>query len=148
MLHLNENPQGAQIIRTRVQKISNFLEYIDSKCRENFVSGTSILYPIKLSVSIVKFKGKMSFITYNPQKPTKEGIHIYVLADANIGYIQTILPYYGSFTTEKLVKPDLQSKIRINQLTGYRKLVKIFERYKKDKCIIARFRYGNEWKRR
>ena len=46
---------------------------------------------------------RVSFIRYNPQNPTKWGIRIYVLADANIGYIQTILPY-DSFTTKKLVR--------------------------------------------
>lgn len=63
--------------------------------------------------SIVKFKGRISFITYNPQKPTKWGICIYVLADANIGYIQTTLPHYGSFMTNKLVRPDLSISTRI-----------------------------------
>ncbi|CAL7937389.1 unnamed protein product [Xylocopa violacea] len=35
------------------------------------------------------------------------------IVDANIGYIQTSLPYYGSFTTEKLVEPDLPISTRI-----------------------------------
>nr|XP_034194964.1 piggyBac transposable element-derived protein 4-like [Osmia lignaria] len=109
MLHTNENIVGTQNMATRTQKISNFLDYIDSKCRENFVPGAEL----SVDESIVKFKGRISFITYNPQKPTKWGIRIYVLADANIGYIQTILPYYGSFTTEKLVRPDLPISTRI-----------------------------------
>lgn len=110
MLRVNENPESVQNIRTRTQKISNFLEYIDSKCTENFVPGT------KLSVneSIVKFKGRViMYIMYNSQKPTKWGIRIYVLANANIGYIQTILPYYDCFTIEKLVRPNLPISTRI-----------------------------------
>ncbi|XP_020297799.1 piggyBac transposable element-derived protein 4-like, partial [Pseudomyrmex gracilis] len=109
MLHTNENTEGRQNMTTRTQKINNFLDYIDSRCRENFVPG------VQLSVdeSIVKFKGRITFITYNPKKPTKWGIRIYVLADANIGYIQTILPYYGSFTTEKLLRPDRPISTRI-----------------------------------
>lgn len=69
-----------------MQKISSFFDYIDSRCRENVVPG------VELSVdeSIIKFKGGITFIAYNPQKPTKWGIRIYVLVDANIGYIQTI----------------------------------------------------------
>ncbi|CAK9832815.1 hypothetical protein ANTRET_LOCUS9596 [Anthophora retusa] len=34
-------------------------------------------------------------------------VTVYVLADANTGYVQAILPYYGSLTTENLVRPDL-----------------------------------------
>lgn len=98
MLHINENIVDTQNMATRTQKISNFLDYIDSKCRENFVPGAEL----SVDESIVKFKGRISFITYNPQKPTKWGIRIYVLADANIGYIQTILPlwqfYYGEIS--------------------------------------------------
>ncbi|KAL2735733.1 piggyBac transposable element-derived protein 4-like [Vespula squamosa] len=52
-----------------------------------------------------KLIGKIIFIIlgYNPQKPTKCDIRIYVLTDANIGYIQTILPYYDSFMSEILL---------------------------------------------
>ncbi|XP_033362197.1 uncharacterized protein LOC117241346 [Bombus vosnesenskii] len=35
------------------------------------------------------------------------------IADTNIGYIQTILPCYGIFTTEKLVRPNLPISTRI-----------------------------------
>lgn len=70
----------------------------------------------------MKFKGRVSFITYNPRKPTKWGIRIYVLADANVGYVQTILPYYGSFSSEKLVRPDLPVSTRI-VLQLYRNLL-------------------------
>ena len=109
MLHKNENSEGTRNMRTRTQKISNFLDYIDSKCRENFVPEAEL----SVDESIVKFKGRICFITYNSQKPTKWGVRIYVPADANIDYVQTVLPYYGSFTTEKLLRPDLPISTRI-----------------------------------
>lgn len=109
MLHTNQKAASAQDIRTRTEKISNYLQYLDTKFRENFVSGREL----SIDEAVVKFKGKISFITYNPKKPTKWGIRIYVLADANTGYVQAILPYYGSLTTETLVRPDLPVSSRI-----------------------------------
>ena len=39
--------------------------------------------------AIVKFKGKVTYITYNQQKPTKGGSNIYVLTEI-VGYIVCI----------------------------------------------------------
>ncbi|KAK9309619.1 hypothetical protein QLX08_000833 [Tetragonisca angustula] len=94
MLHLNENVSRNPNITTRIQKVSNFIDYIDGKFQEHFTSDREI----SIDESVVKFKGKISFITYNPKKPTKWGI--YVLSDARTGYIYAMLPYYGSVSTE------------------------------------------------
>jgi hypothetical protein len=51
-------------------------------------------------------KEKISFITYNPKKPTKWGICVYVLADSAISYVCIFIPYHGKITTESLIKPD------------------------------------------
>lgn len=81
MLHLQKNaPVGRNTcIRTRIQKANNFLQYINSKFSEHFIPYKSIC----VDESIIKFKGKIRFMTYNPAKPTKWGIRIYVLADSN-----------------------------------------------------------------
>ncbi|XP_017778000.1 PREDICTED: piggyBac transposable element-derived protein 4-like [Nicrophorus vespilloides] len=106
MLQVNRNARHAT---SRKQKISYYLEYIDNKCRENFVSGKQL----SVDEAVVKYNGRMTFIKYNPKKPTKCGIRMYVLLDANVGYIQSILPYFGSLTTEILVRPDLPISRRI-----------------------------------
>uniref|UniRef100_A0A1A9YUJ6 PiggyBac transposable element-derived protein domain-containing protein n=1 Tax=Glossina morsitans morsitans TaxID=37546 RepID=A0A1A9YUJ6_GLOMM len=59
---------------------------------------------------------------YNPIKPTKWGIRIYVLADSNTGYVYSALSYYGSITSESLIRPDLPVSSRI-PLDLYRKLL-------------------------
>ena len=46
--------------------------------------------------SVVKFKGKIAFITYNAKKRTKWCIRVCVLADGEI------LPCYDSLITESL----------------------------------------------
>ncbi|CAK9804154.1 PiggyBac transposable element-derived protein 4 [Anthophora plagiata] len=95
--------------RTRLQLITGYLEYINSKLLNYFTPGKEIC----VDESVVKYKGRVSFITYNPKKPTKWGIRIYTLADSGTGYICGILPYYGSLTTQSLIRPDLPVSTRI-----------------------------------
>ncbi|KAL2737613.1 piggyBac transposable element-derived protein 4-like [Vespula squamosa] len=46
-------------------------------------------------------------------KLTKWSIRIYTLADSNMGNICGIILYYGIFTTEKLIRPNLLVSTRI-----------------------------------
>ncbi|XP_053975370.1 piggyBac transposable element-derived protein 4-like [Hylaeus volcanicus] len=115
MLHL-KTPAAAA--KSRLQRASNFLEYIDSKFSEHFIPGVNIC----VYESILKFKGRVSFITSNPNRPTKRGIRIYVLADSQTGYVYGILPYYGSITLENLIRPDLSINCRV-PLHLYQKLL-------------------------
>lgn len=108
MLHLKKNLDD-NTLRTRIQKASNFLEYINDNFSKCFIPKKNIC----VDESVVKFKGKICFITYNPNKPTKWGIRIYVLADSETGYVYNILPYFGSITTEQLNRPDLPVSTRI-----------------------------------
>ncbi|KAL2737606.1 piggyBac transposable element-derived protein 4-like [Vespula squamosa] len=90
-------------------EITPATNYINSKFLDYFIPGVRIY----VDESTVKFKGRISCITYNPKKPTKWYIRIYTLADSNTSYICCILPYYGSLTTELLVKLDLPVSSRI-----------------------------------
>ena len=101
MLHL-ETVATADSLRTRTQKVSNFLKYIDTMYRCHFIPGQNL----SVDESVVGFKGKISFFTYNP-KPNKWGIHMYVLADSASSCVCTFIPYHEKITTESLVKPDL-----------------------------------------
>ncbi|XP_014481483.1 PREDICTED: piggyBac transposable element-derived protein 4-like, partial [Dinoponera quadriceps] len=109
MLHLKTPDPAKNDIRTLIQRASNFLEYINSKFSDYFIPGENIC----VDESVIKFKGKISFITYNPNKLTKWGIRAYVLADSEIGYVYSILPCYGSITSENLPRPDLLVSTRI-----------------------------------
>lgn len=91
---------------------------MDSKFTEHFIPDKDI----GVDESIVKSKEKIAFITYNPQKPTKWGLRIYLLPDAETGYVCSILPYFGSLTTEGLEKPELSVSSRI-PLTLVKKLL-------------------------
>ncbi|XP_053977063.1 piggyBac transposable element-derived protein 4-like [Hylaeus volcanicus] len=109
MLHLHVNVSNDKSITTRIQKIGNYLDYIDNKFKEYFVPGKELY----VDESIVKFKGRSSFVTYNPKKLTKWGIRIYILVDSNTGYIYSFLPYYGSYTVESLMRSELPVTSRI-----------------------------------
>jgi len=63
MLHLETVSTSDHSLRTRAQKVSNFLKYIDARFREHFIPGQNLL----VDESVVGFKGKISFITYNPK---------------------------------------------------------------------------------
>ncbi|CAK9816388.1 PiggyBac transposable element-derived protein 4 [Anthophora quadrimaculata] len=108
-LHLKTIPLQNTNPRTRLLLVSGFLEYINERFLNYFIPGEQIC----VDESTVKFKGRISFITYNPMKPTKWGIRVYTLADSNTGFICGILPYYGSLTTETLIRPDLPVSTRI-----------------------------------
>lgn len=109
MLHLETLPTHTTNPRTRLQRVSCFLDYLNSKFLDYFIPGEHIC----VDESTIKFKGRISFVTYNPKKPTKWGIRVYTLAYSKTGYICCILPYYGSLTTELLVRPDLPVSSRI-----------------------------------
>ncbi|MGH0117569.1 UNVERIFIED_CONTAM: hypothetical protein FKN15_005071 [Acipenser sinensis] len=48
-----------------------------------------------------------------PQKPTKWGMCVFVLADCETGYVSAIVPYFGSPTTDSMLRPDMLFSSRI-----------------------------------
>lgn len=118
MLHLKKPAQRNAPIRTRIQKVCNYLEYIDGKFRQYFIPYEAVV----VDESVVKFKSRIAFITYNPNKPTKWRMRIYALADSKTGYLFTILPYYGNITSDNLSRSDLPVSTRI-PLHLYKKLL-------------------------
>jgi hypothetical protein len=109
MLHLETVSTSDHSLRTSTQKVSNFLKYTDARFREHFIPGQNL----SVNESVVGFKGKILFITYNPKKPTKWGICVYVLADSSTSFIYTFIPYHGKITTESHIKSDLPFTSRI-----------------------------------
>lgn len=98
MLHVSPGRQSSQTRPTRGSKVRNVVKYIDIKCREHFKAGPKIC----VDESTVGYKGRISFKCYNPQKPTKWGLRVYILADCATGYVSAFEPYYGSTTTKPL----------------------------------------------
>jgi hypothetical protein len=55
--------------------------------------------------SVIKFKGRVGFRICNPQKPTRWGLHIPVIADSTNGY-GFGLNCYVSITAKSLMPPE------------------------------------------
>ena len=68
---------------------------------------------VAVDESIVGFRGRIAFKTYNPQKPTKWGLRIYVLSNCDSKYISYFEPYLGKPTTDSLSFPALPFTTRI-----------------------------------
>lgn len=82
---------------------------MDNKYREHYCPSSNI----SVDESTVGFKGKIVFKCYNKLKPIKWGLRIYVLADSINGYICALEPYFGSITTQNLIRPDQPFTVRI-----------------------------------
>ncbi|UYV72723.1 hypothetical protein LAZ67_10000406 [Cordylochernes scorpioides] len=94
MLHLSEPTPADAPIHTRTQKAQNYLSYLSNKFLSIFKPSKNIA----IDESTVGFKGKISFKTYNPQKPRKWGLRVYVAAESKL---------------DSLIRPDLPFTSRI-----------------------------------
>ncbi|XP_049772357.1 piggyBac transposable element-derived protein 1-like [Schistocerca cancellata] len=96
-------------VQSRLSKVKNVL---------NYLSGTflEIYQPyqyLAADESTVSFKGHVLFKMYNPQKPTKRGLRVYLISDSANGYICSLIPYFGAVTTELLICPHLNFSEKI-----------------------------------
>jgi len=66
-----------------------------------------------LDESTMVLKGRISFKCYNPQKPTKWGLRVYVIAESETSYISAFEPYFGQVSTNALIRSDLPFTCRI-----------------------------------
>lgn len=108
-LHLETISPNTRTTRTRIERVSNFLDYLNQKFMENYIPRENLA----IDESTVSFKGKINFLMYNPKKPTKWGLRVYVLADSKTSYLYSFVPYYGKITTDGLIRPDLNFTSRI-----------------------------------
>ncbi|UYV83480.1 hypothetical protein LAZ67_23001158 [Cordylochernes scorpioides] len=79
MLHLSEPTPADTPIHTRAQKAQNYLSYLSN----TFLSIFKPSKNIAIDESTVGYKGKISFKTYNPQKPRKWGLRVMLLPNQN-----------------------------------------------------------------
>lgn len=96
-LHLADNegytPKG-QPGYDAIYKLRPFLE--------PFIANSQAAYSPNRELSVdeamIGFKGRLSFIQYLPNKPTKWGMKAYVLADSVTGYVYNWRLYTGTTT--------------------------------------------------
>lgn len=71
--------------------ISEFFNAFISNCKENYEPGAHMT----VDETLVSFRGRVSFLVYNPQKPAKYGVKIMVMADAHNAYMYNAYMYTG-----------------------------------------------------
>ena len=93
-LHFVDNstviPRG-QKGHDRLGKVRPILTYITQKCKEVY----SPHKEVTVDEAMIKFQGSSSLKQYLPMKPTKRGIKVWVLGDANNGYFSNLSVYTG-----------------------------------------------------
>lgn len=72
-------------------KIRNIVAHMKEKCQLFYLPSEKV----SVDESTVSFKGKIVFRVYNPNKPNKFGLKVFVLSDSLNGYIYNFDPYYG-----------------------------------------------------
>ncbi|UYV73032.1 hypothetical protein LAZ67_10001604, partial [Cordylochernes scorpioides] len=87
-------PPADTPIHTRTQKAQNYLSYLSNIFLSIFKPSKNIA----IDESTVGYKGKISFKTYNPQKPRKWGLRVYFAAKSKL---------------DSLIQPDLSFTSRI-----------------------------------
>lgn len=71
--------------------IRPIVDHMKSKCQLFYQPRNNVA----VDESTISFKGKVSFRVYNPQKPVKFGMKVFVLSDCQNGYIYNFIPYFG-----------------------------------------------------
>ena len=93
-LHLADNmayiPKG-QPGHDALFKIRPFFEPLIA----NFQAAYTPNREMSVDEAMIGFKGRLSFIQYLPNKPTKWGMKAYVLADSRTGYVYNWRLYTG-----------------------------------------------------
>lgn len=96
--------------------ISNIVAYLQQKFTGYFIPP----YELSMDESTISFKGRIHFKQYNPKKPIKWGLKVFVVSDSRSGYIYTFEAYYGAITSEILPHPVLLFTTRIVLLLAER----------------------------
>jgi hypothetical protein len=95
----------------RTKKVHGVIEHIEKQFQKYFVPGKNVA----IDESAVGFLGKISFKTYNPKKPTKWGLRLFIFSDSETSYVHSIIPFFGKITGEvcNLPYPDKPFTTRI-----------------------------------
>ena len=104
-----KSPEPTTAPESRGGRVHNFVNYLQKKCLELFTPGKNIA----VDESTVDYKRQIFFKTYNPQKPTKWSMRVYVLSDCETGYISCFEIYFWKPTTDALPRSDESFTTRI-----------------------------------
>jgi len=88
-LHLDNNDDNENL--GRLKKVKNFTNYLQEKWRFYYQPNQNIC----IDEAMIAFKGRLLFKQYNPLKPTKWGIKVFLLSESCSGYTFNAIIYEG-----------------------------------------------------
>ncbi|XP_045617580.2 piggyBac transposable element-derived protein 4-like [Procambarus clarkii] len=79
----------------RLIKVRTVMQYLTQKFKTLYIPQKNM----RLDEGTMAWRGRLAFKTYNPNKPDKYGIKLYMLAESQTGYIYDFEVYAGSGKT-------------------------------------------------
>lgn len=117
-LHLNDSTQRVpkgQPDHDPLFEVRKLLDLVTPRFEDQF----NLHEEVSIDEAMIPFKGRLSFKQYLPNKPTKWGIKVFVLADACTGYTKRIQIYTGKNTNlEAAVKTGLTTRLCLDLVKG------------------------------
>ena len=77
--------------------VRSIMEHLQERFRTTYTPERNI----SLDEGLMPYKGRLSIKTYNPQKPSKYGVKLYMLCEAKSGYVLDFLTYGGTYSSLK-----------------------------------------------
>lgn len=107
-LHYNDNTQ--QDFTDKMYKVWPVLDHVVKRFKELYQPGQNIC----IDEGKMQWRGRLGFRVYNPQKPVKYGIKLYILCDSATGYCFNLQLY----VREPKTLPDIVFDL-LDRLTGH-----------------------------
>ena len=96
-LHLNDSRHYKKRGEPGYDPLYKLRPFIDPLF-DNFQAHYVLYQELSIDETMIGFNGRIYFIQYMPNKPTKWGMKAYVLADSHTGYMYNWYLYTGMFT--------------------------------------------------
>ena len=90
-LHCNDSQDADD----RMWKVRPILNYLAAKWKEMYQPSQNI----SIDEGTLLFRGRLSFRTYNPNKPCRYGIRSFILACSETAYCHSLQPYCGEYSS-------------------------------------------------
>lgn len=104
-LHFTDN----EIINKndRIRKIRNLVDYLNNTFSNLYTPNNEV----SIDESLMKFKGRLSYIQFNPSKRARFGIKIYKLCESSSGYCMRFKIYVGKDKVQGVDIPASESVV-------------------------------------
>ena len=121
----------------RLMKIRPVIDYLIPLFKSTYTPKKNL----SIDEGMLPYKGRLNFKCYLPKKPIKYGIKLYILAEADTGYVSNFIVYsgVGNTTCETVydLMKDLKEKNYHLYMDNYYNSVELSEKLLKDKIYTC-----------